>query len=92
MKYLEEARDLVKPERNTLEVSFADIDKFNQNLATTVVEEYYRQVQEECRAHIMRTESDNILYYLIFLNFVYPVVSLLISQLWCHSEVRLYYN
>lgn len=49
VKYLEEARDLVKPERNTLEVSFSDIDKFNQNLATTVVEEYYRQVLEDCK-------------------------------------------
>ncbi|KAK3879373.1 hypothetical protein Pcinc_016051 [Petrolisthes cinctipes] len=50
VKYLDEARDLVKPERNTLEVSFADIDKFNQNLATTVVEEYYRVYPFLCRA------------------------------------------
>ena len=42
MKYLDEARDLVKPERNTLEVSFSDLEKHNQNLATTVIEEYYR--------------------------------------------------
>lgn len=41
-KYVEEARDLIKPERNTLEVSFLDIDKFNQNLTTLIVEEYYR--------------------------------------------------
>lgn len=39
---MEDARDLVKPERNTLEVSFVDVDKYNQNLATTIVEEYYR--------------------------------------------------
>ena len=44
MKYLEDARDLTKPERNTLEVSFLDIEKFNQNLATLIVEEFYRSV------------------------------------------------
>lgn len=42
VKYLEEARDLIKPERNTLEVSFVDIEKFNQNLTTLIVEEFYR--------------------------------------------------
>ncbi|XP_045624546.1 zygotic DNA replication licensing factor mcm6-B [Procambarus clarkii] len=50
VKYLEDARDLVKPERNTLEVSFVDIDKYNQNLATTVVEEYYRVYPFLCRS------------------------------------------
>lgn len=29
-------------ERNTLEVSFEDIEKYNQNLATAIIEEYYR--------------------------------------------------
>lgn len=50
VKYLEDARDLVKPERNTLEVSFSDIEKANQNLSTTVVEEYYRVYPFLCRA------------------------------------------
>lgn len=50
VKYLEDARDLVKPERNTLEVSFSDIEKANQNLSTTVVEEYYRVYSFLCRA------------------------------------------
>lgn len=27
---------------NTLEVSFEDVEKYNQNLATTIIEEYYR--------------------------------------------------
>lgn len=44
VKYLDEASDLVKPERNTLEVSFADVEKHNHNLATTILEEYYRYV------------------------------------------------
>ena len=42
VKYLEEARDLVKPERNTLEISYIDVEKYNQNLATTITNEYYR--------------------------------------------------
>lgn len=49
-KYVEEARNLVKPERNTLEVSFADVERFNQNLATVVQEEYYRVYPYLCRA------------------------------------------
>lgn len=31
-------------ERNSLEVSFDDVEKYNQNLATTIIEEYYRWV------------------------------------------------
>lgn len=49
-KYVEEARNLVKPERNTLEVSFADVERFNQNLATVVQEEYYRVYPYLCHA------------------------------------------
>lgn len=41
-KYTAGINDLGRPERNTLTVSFEDVDKFNQNLATTIVEEYYR--------------------------------------------------
>jgi len=50
VRYLEDARDLVKPERNTLEVCFADIEKYNQNLATVIIEEYYRVYNYMCRA------------------------------------------
>lgn len=41
-KYLEKAKELVKPERNTLQVSFQDVEKHNSNLAVTIVAEYYR--------------------------------------------------
>ena len=41
MKYLEKAKELVKPERNTLQVSFQDVEKYNSNLAVTIVAEYY---------------------------------------------------
>jgi DNA replication licensing factor MCM6 len=42
IKYLEGAKELQSLERSTLEVSFEDIEKFNQNLATAIIEEYYR--------------------------------------------------
>lgn len=41
VKYLEKAKELVKPERNTLQVSFQDVEKYNSNLAVTIVAEYY---------------------------------------------------
>jgi DNA replication licensing factor MCM6 len=42
VKYLEKAKELGKPERNTLQVSFQDVEKYNSNLAVTIVAEYYR--------------------------------------------------
>jgi DNA replication licensing factor MCM6 len=41
-KYLEVAVEMTNSERFTLEVSFLDVEKFNQNLAITILEEYYR--------------------------------------------------
>ena len=41
-KYLVDAQELIRPERNTLSVSFEDVEKYNQQLATTILEEYYR--------------------------------------------------
>ena len=41
-KYLTLVQELVRPERNTLTVSFADLETFNQQLTTTILEEYYR--------------------------------------------------
>ena len=42
VKYVREAEELIRPERNTLLVSFTDLEVFNQELATTIQEEYYR--------------------------------------------------
>ncbi|CAG5013798.1 unnamed protein product [Parnassius apollo] len=42
IKYEKQAKELLKPELSTLEVSFDDVEKYNQNLATTIIEEYYR--------------------------------------------------
>merc|ERR550534_93017 len=40
----------MRPERNTLTVSFTDIENFNAQLATTIQEEYYRVYPYLCRA------------------------------------------
>ncbi|XP_063986707.1 DNA replication licensing factor Mcm6 [Diachasmimorpha longicaudata] len=50
VKYLEPAKELVSPERSTLVVSFDDIERYNQALATTIVEEYYRIYPYLCQA------------------------------------------
>uniref|UniRef100_T1IST8 DNA replication licensing factor MCM6 n=1 Tax=Strigamia maritima TaxID=126957 RepID=T1IST8_STRMM len=42
IKYLEAAKHLSKPERNTLQVCFEDVTKYSTSLATTIEEEYYR--------------------------------------------------
>ncbi|XP_008560986.1 DNA replication licensing factor Mcm6 [Microplitis demolitor] len=50
LKYLEAAKELVSPERSTLVVSFDDVEKYNQVLATTIIEEYYRIYPYLCQA------------------------------------------
>lgn len=50
LKYLHSVGELVSPDRSTLEVSFDDVEKYNQNLATTIVEEYYRIYPFLCQA------------------------------------------
>ncbi|XP_051554164.1 MCM6 minichromosome maintenance deficient 6, like [Myxocyprinus asiaticus] len=59
--YLAEAQELIRPERNTLTVSFSNIEHFNQQLATTIQEEFYRVYPFLCRAvrHLAR-ELGNI--------------------------------
>ncbi|XP_060724339.1 MCM6 minichromosome maintenance deficient 6, like isoform X1 [Tachysurus vachellii] len=48
--YLAEAQELIRPERNTLTVSFTNIERYNQQLATTIQEEFYRVYPFLCRA------------------------------------------
>ncbi|CAL8083199.1 unnamed protein product [Orchesella dallaii] len=49
-KYLDDATELIKPDRTTLTVSFSDIQEYNQNLATVITEEYFRVYPYLCRA------------------------------------------
>ncbi|KAF7995045.1 hypothetical protein HCN44_004517 [Aphidius gifuensis] len=50
VKYHESALELVSPERSTLVVSFDDIEKYNQALASAIIEEYYRIYPFLCQA------------------------------------------
>ena len=50
IKYLEPAKELVKPERNTLQVSMKDIETHNSQLAETIAKEYYRVYPYLCKA------------------------------------------
>lgn len=42
VKYLSDAQELIRPERNTLVVSYSDVETFNAQLSTIIQEEYYR--------------------------------------------------
>uniref|UniRef100_A0A8C4SCS0 DNA replication licensing factor MCM6 n=1 Tax=Erpetoichthys calabaricus TaxID=27687 RepID=A0A8C4SCS0_ERPCA len=50
IKYLQDAEELIRPERNTLLVSFSDLEQFNQELSTTIQEEFYRVYPYLCRS------------------------------------------
>ena len=50
LKYLKAARDLVKPERNTLVVSMKDVERYNPGLAQSIQDEYYRLYPYLCDA------------------------------------------
>lgn len=50
LKYLHPVSELVSPDHSTLEVNFDDVEKYNQNLATTIIEEYYRIYPFLCQA------------------------------------------
>lgn len=50
LKYLEPALELQSEERSTIEISFEDVEKYNQNLATTIIEEYFRIYPYLCQA------------------------------------------
>ncbi len=45
LKYLQDAGNLQGPERNTLTVSFPDVEEYNSKLATLIIENYYQLVQ-----------------------------------------------
>ena len=44
------ARELVKPERNTLTVSMKDVERYNPGLAQSIQDEYYRLYPFLCSA------------------------------------------
>ncbi|XKL61051.1 hypothetical protein PGB90_008108 [Kerria lacca] len=74
IKYLEPCSELQKMERNSLEVSFDDVEKYNQNLATTIIEEYYRVYPYLCQAlaNVVKDRSEENIkkeYFISFIDF-----------------------
>lgn len=49
-KYEESAKNLFKPEKNTLFIDFADLQRYDQELSTIIVNEFYRLNPYLCRA------------------------------------------
>lgn len=49
LKYLADARELIRPERNTLTVSFLDVEEYSTKLANLIQENYYRVYPYLCR-------------------------------------------
>ena len=60
-KYLDPAKELMKPERNTLQVSMRDIQMFNESLSETITREYYRVYPSLCLAlkNFVKDHVDN---------------------------------
>ncbi|XP_048579997.1 zygotic DNA replication licensing factor mcm6-A [Nematostella vectensis] len=50
VKYLADAQELIRPERNTLVVSYQDVESYNAQLATLIQEDYYRVFPYLCQA------------------------------------------
>lgn len=71
-KYLEMAKELVKPERNTLQVSYQDIEKYNSNLAIIIVSEYYRVYPFLCQAvySYVRDKADFNVEKELYISFI----------------------
>ena len=42
LKYLDSARDMIRPERNTLTVSYLDVEEHSTKLANVIQEHYYQ--------------------------------------------------
>ena len=57
VKYKSFIENLVGPELSTLEVSFDDVERYNQGLATTIIEEYYRFVRSQLISKYTLTKS-----------------------------------
>jgi len=50
LKYKIEGQDLAFPERNTLQVSLKDVERYNSNLHDLILQEYYRLYPFLCKA------------------------------------------
>lgn len=76
-KYAPDVIELVAPERNTLTISFKDIESYNRNLATSIQDEYYRVYPYLCKAlstHIRNEHPGSVQekkqFYISFVDFM----------------------
>lgn len=85
IKYLSGAKALEDPARCTLEVSFEDIEKHNQNLATAIVEEFYRVYPYICLAlkNFVKDHGEVKIDRELFVGFIDVPMSLRIRDLTC---------
>ena len=60
-KYLPEVQELIRPERNTLSVSYQDVESYNAQLSTLIQEEYYRWDQNGTTPKISLLPAELIL-------------------------------
>jgi len=60
LKYLPDAQELIRPERNTLSVSFEDVERHNQQLATTIklTFEEYKQISHMFVFYMRKQEEE----------------------------------
>lgn len=77
VKYAVDISELVSPERNTITVSFKDIESYNRNLATTIQDEYYRVYPYLCKAlstHVRNEHPGSVQekkqFYISFIDFM----------------------
>ena len=79
-KYTLGINDLGRPERNTLTVNFEDVEKFNQNLSTTILEEYYRYVNPlNC---ILSVVAILLFMMITFVYFIFSGYIHIYAELW----------
>lgn len=81
IKYLEDAKELIKVQRNTLQVDFRDVHLYNQNLGDAIQQEYYRLYPYLCKAltNFVKDQCGEQVDKLLFLSF---------TNLGSHTNIR----
>ena len=75
-KYLEPARELLKPERDTLQVSLTDIETYNSNLVEAIIKNFYRLHPHLCVA---------VKNFVVDLNRIYTLQCYFVATLFLHK-------
>jgi DNA replication licensing factor MCM6 len=72
LKYLADVKQFERPERNTLTVSFEDVEQHSTRLSNAIQEQYYRLLPYLCNAvkNFTRDQAEITLEKQCFLSFV----------------------